>query len=94
MAVAYPTVEIFGTCKYINHCLVAIFDIGEGSLVRCIKEGIFNAKFVGEIEGEEVGTMCVAMLRAMRTKNWLEFFTVLLSNFGIDVGTNDEVGML
>ena len=49
---------------------------------------------MGEIEGEEVGTTCVATRRATRTKNWLEFFTVLLSNFGIDVSTNDEVGIL
>ena len=62
-------------------------------MVRCIKEGIFNAKFMGEIEGEEVETTCVAMLQAMRTKNWLEFFTFLLSNFGIDFGTNDEIGI-
>ena len=93
-AVAYLTVEIFWTCKYINHCLITIFDIGEGSVVRCIKEGIFNVEFVGEIEGEEVGTTCVATLQAIRTKNWPEFFTVLSSNFGIDVGTNDEVGIL
>jgi hypothetical protein len=94
MEFAYPTIDILCTCKCINHCLIAIFDIGEGSVVQCIKEGVFNAKFVGEIEGEEVGTTCVVTRRAMRTKNWLGFFAVLLSDFGIDVSTNDEVRIL
>ncbi len=37
--------------------------------------------------------MHVAARGAMRTKNCLEAFTILLSNFGIDVSANDELGV-
>ncbi len=57
------------------------------------KEGIFNTEFMGEVEGEKIGAMRVAARGAMRTKNCLEFFTVLWSDVGIDVSTNDEVGV-
>ncbi len=50
-------------------------------------------EFMGEVEGEESGAMGVAARGDMKTKNCLEFFTVSLSDFGIDVSTNDEVGV-
>jgi hypothetical protein len=93
VAVAYLAVKNFNTCKYINHCLITIFDIGESTMVWRTKEGIFNTEFMGEVEGEKIGATRVAARGAMRTKNCLEFFTVLLSDFGIDVSTNDEVGV-
>jgi hypothetical protein len=92
-AVAYSAVKLFCTCKDINHCLVTIFDIGEGGVVWRIKEGIVNTEFMGEIEGEEIGSTRVAARGAMRTKDYLEFFTILLSNFGIDISTNDDLGV-
>jgi hypothetical protein len=59
---------------------------------RRIKKSIFNAEFVGEVEGEKVGSRCVAWGGTMRAKDCLEFFTVTSSNFGIDVGANDQLG--
>ncbi len=92
-AVAYSAVKLFCTCKYIDHCLVTVFGIGEGGMGWHIKEGILNMEFMREVEGEEIGSMRVAARVAMRTKNCLEVFTILLSNFGIDVSTNDELGV-
>jgi hypothetical protein len=60
VAVAYLAVKIFSSCKYINHCLITIFDIGESSMVWHIREGIFNTEFMGEVEGEEIGATRVA----------------------------------
>ncbi len=62
-------------------------------MVWRIKEGIFNTEFKGEVEGEEIGALHVGARGAMRTKNYFEFFTVLSSNFCIDVSTNDEGGV-
>ncbi len=92
-AVAYSAVTLFCTCKYINHCLVTIFGIGEGVMGWCIKEGILNTEFMREVEGEEIGSTRFAARGAMRTKNCLEVFTILSSNFGIDVSANDELGV-
>jgi hypothetical protein len=35
--------KISGTCKYIDHRFGAVLDIGEGRVIWCVKEGIFNA---------------------------------------------------
>ncbi len=60
VAVAYSAVKLFCTCKYINHCLVTIFGIGEGDMGWHIKEGILNTEFMIEVEGEEIGSTRVA----------------------------------
>ena len=91
-AVAYSAVKLFCTCKYIDHCLVTNFGIGEGGMGWRIKEGILNTEFMREVEKEEIGSMRVAARGVMRTKNCLEVFTILLSNFGVDVSANDELG--
>jgi hypothetical protein len=92
-AVAYSAVKLFCTCKDINHCLVTIFDIGEGGVVWRIKEGILNAEYMGEGEGEEIGSTPVAARETMRTKDCLEFFTVSSSNFG-NISTNYDLGLI
>ncbi len=58
---------------------------------RHIEKSIFDAEFMGEVEGEKVVSMCVALGGTMRAKDCLEFFTVASSNFGIDVGTNYQL---
>jgi hypothetical protein len=93
VAVVYSAVKLFCTCKYINHCLVTVFGIGEGDMGWRIKEGILNTEFMREVEGEEIGSMRVAARGAMRTKNCLEVFTISLSNFGVDVSANDQLGV-
>jgi hypothetical protein len=35
--------KIFGAGKDIDHCFVAVLDIGEGRVIGCVEEGIFNA---------------------------------------------------
>jgi hypothetical protein len=35
--------KIFCACKDIDHCFVAVLDIGEGRVIGCVEEGIFNA---------------------------------------------------
>ncbi len=92
-AVEYSAVKLFCTCKYSNHCLVTVFGIGEGGMGWRIKEGILNTEFMREVEGEEIGSTRVAARGAMRTKNCLEVFTILSSNFGVDVSANDELGV-
>jgi hypothetical protein len=92
-AVAYSSVKLFCTCKYIDHCLVTVFGIGEGGMGWHIKEGILNTEFMRELEGEEIGSMHVAARGAMWTKNCLEVFTILSSKFGVDVSANDELGV-
>ncbi len=62
-------------------------------MLGCIEEGIFYAEFMRMVEGEEVGATCVASRGTMRTEHCLEFFTIATSNFGIDVSTDDEVGI-
>ena len=93
MTIAYSAMKILGACKYINHSLIAIFDVGKGGMLGCIEEGIFYAEFMRKVEGEEVGAACVASRATMRTKHCLEFFTIATSDFGIDVSTDDEVGI-
>jgi hypothetical protein len=73
--------------------LVTVFGIGEGGMGWRIKEGILNMEFMREVEVKEIGPTCVAVRGAMRTKNCLEIFTISLSNFGVDVSTNDELGV-
>jgi hypothetical protein len=68
-------------------------DIGEGGMVWRIKEGILNTEFMGEVEGEEIGSTRVVARGAMRIKDCLEFFTISLPNFGIDISTNDDLGV-
>ncbi len=60
-AIAYSEVKLFGTHKYVKHGPIIIFDIGESCVGRRIKKGIFDAEFVGEVEGEKVGSTCVAL---------------------------------
>jgi hypothetical protein len=43
VAVAYSAVKLLCTCKYIDHCLVTVFGIGEGGMGWRIKEGILDA---------------------------------------------------
>ena len=43
MTVVHSAVKFFGACKDIDHCFIAVLDIGEGRVVGCVKEGIFNA---------------------------------------------------
>ncbi len=57
-----------------------------------IKKGIFDAEFIGEVDGEKVGSTCVASGGTMRAKDCFEFFIVASSNFGIDVGANYQLG--
>jgi hypothetical protein len=40
-AVVYLAVELLGARKYVNHCLLAIIDVGERV------EGIFNSEAIG-----------------------------------------------
>lgn len=91
--VAHSAMEVFSAHKYVNHCFIAIFYVGEGRVSRCIKEGILNAYFMGEIEGEEVGTTRVTLGRTMGTKHRFEFLTIVAANFGVNVGTHDEMGI-
>jgi hypothetical protein len=91
-SIVYSAVKLFGARKYVDHGPIIIFDIGESGVGWRIKKGIFDAKFVGEVEGEKVGSTCVASGGTMRAKDCFEFFTVALSNFGIDVGANDQLG--
>ncbi len=62
-------------------------------MLGCIEEGIFYAEFMRKVVGEEVRAACVALRGTMRTKHCLEFFTITTSNFGIDVSTDDEIGI-
>jgi hypothetical protein len=91
-ATVYSAVKLFGTCKYFDHGLITIFDIGESGVSRRIKKGIIDKKFMGEVEGEKVGSTCVASGGTMRAKDCFEFFAVASSNFDIDVGANDQLG--
>ncbi len=91
-AIAYSAVKLFGACKYVDHDPITIFDIGKSGVGWRIKKGIFDVEFVGEVEGEKVGSKCVAWGGTMRAKDCFEFFTVVSSNFCIDVGTNDQLG--
>jgi len=91
-AMTYSAVKSFCTRKDIYHCLIAVFHVGEGGMFGCVKEGVFNPELVRKVEGEEVGAACVASGRTMWPKHHLEFFTVSMANFGIDISANDELG--
>ncbi len=84
--------KLFGARKYFDHGPITIFDTGESGVGWHIEKGIFNAEFMREVEGEKVGSPCVALGGTMRAKDCFEFFTVASSNFGIDVSTNDQLG--
>ena len=89
-AIAYPTVQFLRACEYVNHCLVAVADIGEGGVVWCVEEGVFNLEFMRKVEGKKIGSPCIAAWGAMRTKDCLEVFIVSSSNFGVDVSAYDD----
>jgi hypothetical protein len=91
-AIGYSAVKLFGARKYVDHGPITIFDIGESGVGWRIEKGIFDAKFVGEVEGEKVGSTCVESGGTIGAKDCFEFFTVVSSNFGIDVGINDQLG--
>jgi hypothetical protein len=46
-----------------------------------------------KIEGEEVGAMRVTSRGTMGTKYCFKLFTISMTNFGIDVGAYDEIGV-
>ena len=83
-AIVYPTVKFLCTCKYVNHCLVAVVDIGEGGVIWCFEEGVFNQEFTEKVEGKKIESPCIAARGSMGTMDCLEVFIVLSSNFGVD----------
>ena len=46
-----------------------------------------------EIEGEKVPSTSVVLRRTIRTKYRFVFFTIPMTYFGVDIGTDDEVGV-
>ena len=46
-----------------------------------------------EIEGEKVASTSIASGRSMGTKYCFVFFTIPMTYFGVDIGTDDEVGV-
>ena len=90
-AIAYPTVKILCAFKYVNHCLVSVVDIGDGGVVWCVEEGVFNSEFMGKGEGKKIGSPCIAAWGAMGTKDCLEVFIVFSSNVGVDVSAHYDL---
>ncbi len=58
-AIVYTTVQLFPTCKDINHGPIIVLDVGEGGVGGCIKEGILDTELVGKVKIKKVGTTCV-----------------------------------
>ena len=81
-----------GTHKDVEHFLITVINVGEGGVVGCIEERIFNTKFMRKEEVEEIGATCVLSLGSVWTEYCFEFITVAMPNLGVNVSSDDEVG--
>jgi hypothetical protein len=77
MTIVYSTMPLLGACKFFDHSSVAILDVGKSAMIGCFEEHVIDVEVMREVEGKEVGAAFVALGRAMGSKNWLEFISVL-----------------